>query len=172
MRSSLRSSQAPWLRLYDFCTDNARARCYGVQRACDDLLAAAGDEDVAQITTFARDREAIALTERLRGAIGTAARVHAASNMYWPGWTEITVSHRAAVKGAATPDLLDACSLSGVDVIACGDPLNDLGLFAVAAQSIAPANAHPAVLESAAEIVGPNDEDGVVCHLLERHGAR
>jgi hypothetical protein len=54
-------------------------------------------------------------------------------------------------------------------VIACGDHLNDLGLFAAAAHSIAPANAHPTVLESAAEIVGSNDEDGVIRHLLGRH---
>lgn len=63
-----------------------------------------------QITTFALDREAVALTDRLRSAIGSAARVHAAGNMYWPGWTEITVSHQAAEKGAAVSALLEACS--------------------------------------------------------------
>jgi hydroxymethylpyrimidine pyrophosphatase-like HAD family hydrolase len=55
-------------------------------------------------------------------------------------------------------------------VVACGDHLNDLGLFAVATHSIAPANAHPSVLSSATEVVGSNDEDGVVRHLLARHG--
>jgi len=137
---------------------------------CDDLLAVADGEEVAQITTFARDHEAAALTDRLRHAIGPAARVHAAGNVYWPGWTEITVSHHAAEKGAAVPALLEACAIPDAAVIACGDHLNDLGLFAAAAHSIAPANAHPAVLESAAEIVASNDEDGVVRHLLERHG--
>jgi hypothetical protein len=138
---------------------------------CDDLLAVAGGEEVAQITTFALDREADALTDRLRGSIGAAARVHAAANVYWPGWTEITVSHHAAEKGAAIPALLEACAIPDVEVIACGDHLNDLGLFAAAAHSIAPANAHSIVLDSATEIVGSNDEDGVVRHLLERHGA-
>jgi Cof subfamily protein (haloacid dehalogenase superfamily) len=137
---------------------------------CDDLLAVAAGEQVAQITTFALDREADALTDRLRGAVGAAARVHAAGNVYWPGWTEITVSHHAAEKGAAMPALLEACAIPDATVIACGDHLNDLGLFAAAAHSIAPANAHSTVLESAAEIVGSNDEDGVVRHLLERHG--
>jgi hydroxymethylpyrimidine pyrophosphatase-like HAD family hydrolase len=137
---------------------------------CDDLLAVTGAEEVAQITTFALDREADALTDRLRGAVGSAARVHAAGNVYWPGWTEITVSHLAAEKGAAIPALLEACAIPDATVIACGDHLNDLGLFAAAAHSIAPANAHSIVLESAAEVVGSNDEDGVVRHLLERHG--
>lgn len=136
---------------------------------CDDLLAVAESEEVAQITTFALDREAAALTGRLSSAVGAAARVHAAGNMYWPGWTEITVSHQAAEKGAAVSALLEACALPDAEVIACGDHLNDLGLFAAAAHSIAPANAHPTVLESATEIVGSNDEDGIVRHLLERH---
>lgn len=124
---------------------------------------------MAQITTFAPDHEAAALTERLRSAVGAAARVHAASNMYWPGWTEITVSHQAAEKGAAVPALLEACALPDAEVIACCDHLNDLGLFDAATHSIAPANAHAAVLESATEIVGSNDEDGVVRYLLDRH---
>jgi 5-amino-6-(5-phospho-D-ribitylamino)uracil phosphatase len=136
---------------------------------CDDLLAVAGSEEVAQITTFALDQEATALTDHLRRTLGAAARVHAAGNMYWPGWTEITVSHRAAEKGAAVPALLQACAIPGAEVVACGDHLNDLGLFAAAAHSIAPANAHPTVLESATEIVASNDEDGIVRHLLERH---
>lgn len=138
---------------------------------CDDLLGVARSEAVAQITTFTLDHEATSLTEQLRSTIGAGARVHDASNVYWPGWTEITIQHRAAEKGAAVPDLLDACALSNVDVVACGDHLNDLGLFAAAAHSIAPANAHPTVLESATEIVGSNDEDGVVRHLLDRHAA-
>lgn len=126
---------------------------------------------MAQITTFTPDREAAALTDLLRSAIGAGATVHSASNVYWPGWTEITIQHRAAEKGAAVPALLEACDLADAEVIACGDHLNDLGLFAVAAHSIAPANAHPTVLESATEIVGSNDEDGVVRCLLDRHAA-
>ncbi len=138
---------------------------------CADLLAVARIEEVAQITTFALDQEAAALTDLLAGAIGAEARVHAAGNVYWPGWIEITIQHRAAEKGAAIPALLKACAIPDADVIACGDHLNDLGLFAAAAHSIAPANAHPTVLENATEIVGSNDEDGVVRHLLDRHAA-
>lgn len=136
---------------------------------CDDLLGVARDEDVAQITTFALDEEAEELSERLRHAVGSGAIVHSAANVYWPGWTEISVQHRDAVKGAAIPALLAACGSPGVDVIACGDHLNDLSMFAVADHSIAPANAHPEVLESATQVVGSNDEDGVVRHLLDRH---
>lgn len=137
---------------------------------CDDLLGIAREEDVAQITTFALDAEAVALAEQLRRAVGDGAIVHSAANVYWPGWTEITVQHRDAAKGAAIPALLAACGRAGADVVACGDHLNDLSMFAVAAKSIAPANAHPEVLGSATEVVGSNDEDGIVRYLLERHG--
>lgn len=136
---------------------------------CADLLGKARDEGVAQITTFALDEEAAALAGRLRRITGDGAIVHGAANVYWPGWTEITVQHRDAVKGAAIPALLAACGSAGADVVACGDHLNDLSMFAVAAHSVAPANAHPQVLESAAEVVASNDEDGIVRYLLARH---
>jgi 5-amino-6-(5-phospho-D-ribitylamino)uracil phosphatase len=136
---------------------------------CDDLLGIAREEDVAQITTFALDEEAEALAGRLREAVGDGAFVHSAANFYWPGWSEITVQHRDAVKGAAIPSLLAACGNAGADVVACGDHLNDLSMFAVAARSIAPANAHPEVLEVATRVVASNDEDGVVRHLLDCH---
>jgi 5-amino-6-(5-phospho-D-ribitylamino)uracil phosphatase len=137
---------------------------------CDDLLGVANEIPVAQITTFALDAEAATLTDRLREAAGAGAIVHSAANVYWPGWTEITVQHRAAEKGAAIPELLAACGNAGADVVACGDHLNDLSMFAVATHSIAPANAHPEVLEIATEIVGSSDEDGIVRHLLARNG--
>jgi Cof subfamily protein (haloacid dehalogenase superfamily) len=139
---------------------------------CNDLLAVAQTEMVAQITTFTPDREAAALSGRLRSSIGSAATVHSAGNVYRPGWTEITIQHRAADKGAAVPALLEACDIADVEVVACGDHLNDLGLFAVAGHSIAPANAHPTVLASATEVVGSNDEDGVMRYLLDCHGFR
>ena len=137
--------------------------------SCGDLLGIAQDEHVAQITTFALDGEAAALTERLREAAGNGAHVHSAGNIYWPGWTEITVQHRDAVKGSAIPPLLATCDCAGVDVVACGDHLNDLSMFAVATHSIAPANAHPEVLASATKIVRSNDEDGIVRCLLDHH---
>lgn len=136
---------------------------------CDDLLGVARETPVVQITTFARDGEAMALSERLLEVVGEAGSVHSAANIYWPGWTEITIQHRDAMKGAAIPALLSACGRAGADVVACGDHLNDLSMFAVAAHSIAPASAHPKVLERATQIVRSNDDDGIVRYLLDHH---
>jgi len=146
-------------------------RAYGDPRLteCDDLLGAAGQEEVASIVGFVRDAEAPALSESIREAVGDEAVVYCAQNYYCPGWTELQIQHPEAEKGAAVPALLAACGAVGADVVACGDHLNDLGLFAAAAQSIAPENAHPAVLANATLVVGSNDDDGIVRHLLDCH---
>jgi len=146
-------------------------RAYGDPRLtpCEDLLAVARREEIAQITTFTLDADAEGLTRRLRQTVGSGAIVHSQSNTYCPGWTEILVQHRASEKGAAIPALLGACNASDASIVACGDNLNDLGMFEVAARSIAPANAHPEVQESATEVVESNDEDGIVRYLLDHH---
>jgi Cof subfamily protein (haloacid dehalogenase superfamily) len=137
---------------------------------CEDMLAVGHREEVAQITTFARDAEAPALTRRLAEIVGSGAAVHSQSNTYRPGWIEILIQHPLAQKGAAIPALLEACGSAGdASVIACGDHLNDLGMFEAAASSIAPSNAHPNVRAHATEVVASNDEDGIVRHLLSRH---
>lgn len=136
---------------------------------CADLLAVARLEQVAQITTFTPEQEGDRLAEQIRGVLGEDASVHGSPNFYRPGWAEITIQHRAADKGGAVPALLAACGAPEAEVVACGDHLNDLSLFAVATQAVAPANAHPAVLEAATEVVASNDEDGIVRYLIERH---
>jgi 5-amino-6-(5-phospho-D-ribitylamino)uracil phosphatase len=148
-------------------------RQYGDPRLmpCDDLIAVLDGAQVAAITTFALDAEASALTERLRDLVAGSAMVHSAQNGYCPGWTEVQVQHEDAEKGAAVPSLLEACGITDAELVACGDHLNDLGLFAAATYSVAPANAHPAVLKVANEIVGTNDQDGIVQWLIDHHAA-
>jgi hydroxymethylpyrimidine pyrophosphatase-like HAD family hydrolase len=147
-------------------------RAYGDSSlaVCDDLLAVARREQIAAITGFVPDAEGPALTARLRELFGADAIVYSARNYYCPGWTEVQVQHPLAEKGAALPALLAACEMPDARVVACGDHLNDLGLFAAAQHRIAPANAHPEILEQADEVVAANTEDGVVRHLLQRHG--
>lgn len=147
-------------------------RAYGDSELipCDDLPGVAKRAQIAAITGFVADAEGPALTARLEGLLGESAIVYSAFNYYVPGWTEVQIQHPLAEKGAAAPALLRACGTEGAQVIACGDHLNDLGLFTVADHRIAPANAHPAILERADEVVAGNDEDGVVRHLLARHG--
>jgi 5-amino-6-(5-phospho-D-ribitylamino)uracil phosphatase len=146
-------------------------RAYGDSEltACDNLLAITNQAEIAAITGFVADAEASSFTARLTELVGETAIVYSARNYYCPGWTEVQVQHPQAEKGAAVPALLAASDMVGAEVTVCGDHLNDLGLFAVAKRGVAPANAHPAVLELADEVVRSNSEDGVVRHLLDRH---
>jgi hydroxymethylpyrimidine pyrophosphatase-like HAD family hydrolase len=57
--------------------------------------------------------------------------------------------------------------LPGVEIIACGDYLNDRELLAAADISVAPATAHPAI-RAAAKLKGPAVEDHLLAWLMEK----
>jgi len=139
-------------------------------RPSQDLDAVAGRQDVVLITGFVPDPSAERLVMQLRTQLAETAIVHAAQHIYCTGWTEIGIQHPQADKGHAVPEVLELTDLRGSTVIACGDHLNDLGMFAVADESIAPANAHAMVLAAATSAVASNDEDGVIRWLLSRVG--
>jgi hydroxymethylpyrimidine pyrophosphatase-like HAD family hydrolase len=127
-------------------------------------------ERVAAVTGFVPDAAAPDLAAALVRELGAGAAVYAAANFYCPGWTEVQVQDAVAEKGAAVEAMLEAAGLEAGAVIACGDHLNDVGLLATADLAVAPANAHPQILELADAVVEPNREDGVVRYLLDRYG--
>ena len=57
--------------------------------------------------------------------------------------------------------------LPGVEVIACGDYLNDRELLAAADISVAPATAHETI-RAAARLKGPAVEDHLLAWLVEK----
>ncbi|MES1193892.1 MAG: HAD family hydrolase [Solirubrobacterales bacterium] len=148
-------------------------RAYGDPRltASRDLPAVAAAESVASVITFTPESDAAVLVAELEAALGPVATVLAAEAAYVPGWTEISVQDPSAEKGAAIAGLLEAVGLDrdSTEVVVCGDHLNDLPMFGIADRSVAPANGHADVLRHASVVVGGNDEDGVVRHLLAEH---
>jgi Cof subfamily protein (haloacid dehalogenase superfamily) len=150
----------------------AEKREYGDPRLqlSQNLDAVARQEEVVLITGFVPDQAAGRLLERLRAELGEAAIIHAGQHIYCTGWIEFQIQHPDADKGHAVPQFLKLTGLSGSTVLACGDHLNDLGMFAIADESVAPANAHPSVLAAATATAASNDEDGVLHWLLNRAG--
>jgi hydroxymethylpyrimidine pyrophosphatase-like HAD family hydrolase len=148
----------------------AEKREYGDPRLrlSENLDGVAGQEDVVLITGFVPDQAAERLLEQLRAELAGAAIIHAGQHIYCTGWTEFQIQHPQADKGHAVPHLLELTGLRGSTVLACGDHLNDLGMFAAADESIAPANAHASVLAAATAAAASNDEDGVIHWLLRR----
>jgi len=136
---------------------------------CEDLRAAAATQAVAVITAFAPSPEAAGLAVALGEALGAGARVTAAAHGYVHGWTEINVAHPEADKGLAITALTARLGLAGTPVTACGDHLNDLGMFQAAQRGVAPANAQPEVLALAAVVTESNDSDGIVRFLLDEN---
>ncbi|VXB65812.1 conserved hypothetical protein [Arthrobacter sp. 9V] len=81
-----------------------------------------------------------------------------------PTYLEIT---RAGVdKAAAIHTICHGMGLRAEEVVAFGDGPNDLGLFAYAGLSIAPANARVQVLEAATFHTASNDDHGVAQALM------
>jgi hydroxymethylpyrimidine pyrophosphatase-like HAD family hydrolase len=89
-----------------------------------------------------------------------------------PTYLEIT---RAGVdKAAAVQVLCHGMGIEPEQVVAFGDGPNDLGLFAYAGTSIAPANARPEVLGAATFHTASNDDHGVAqaLKLILEHNER
>jgi hypothetical protein len=139
-------------------------------RPTNDLDAVLSAEDVVLITGFVPNASAEQLVTQLEAELGGSAIIHAGEHIYCTGWTEFQIQHPHADKGRGLQRLLELTGLRRATVIACGDHLNDLGMFAAADEAVAPANAHAAVLAAATTTVAGNDDDGVIRWLLQRAG--
>lgn len=80
-----------------------------------------------------------------------------------PTYLEVTRSDVS--KASAVEKFCKNRGIRATEVVAIGDGPNDLGLFAFAGISIAPANAWPQVLQAASFLVPSNDDDGVAYAL-------
>lgn len=83
-----------------------------------------------------------------------------------PRYLEITRS--GIDKGSAVREYCRRNDIAARSVLAIGDGPNDLGLFAFAGTSIAPANARPEVQGAATALTTSNDDEGVA-RALDRH---
>ena len=73
----------------------------------------------------------------------------------------------SATKGNGVKKLAGMWGISRDEIVVAGDNLNDLTMFAEAGLSIAPQNAHPAVLAAASAVCLSNAEDGAPKKLAE-----
>ncbi|GAB1814363.1 HAD hydrolase family protein [Mycobacterium sp. MUNTM1] len=136
----------------------------------DDLADVVDIEQIATVTTFLPHSQACTLVSRLRLLLGDCALVTSAVNSYVPGYSEVQVAHPDAQKGSAVARLRDNLGLTEAPLTVFGDHLNDLPMFEVADHAIATANAQPAVLAQADQIVETNDNDGVLRYLWIERG--
>jgi Cof subfamily protein (haloacid dehalogenase superfamily) len=79
----------------------------------------------------------------------------------------LEISAPGVTKATGLAELADRHGVAAHEVLAVGDMPNDLPMLQWAGRSYAVANAHPAVVEVADEVVGSNDDDAVA-ELIEQ----
>ena len=82
-------------------------------------------------------------------------------NLHW-----IDIHHSLGSKGNAIKQLRSELNVQHVVVFGDGD--NDITMFQSANESYAPANADPAIINLADQVIGHHDEDGVAHFLRQR----
>jgi Cof subfamily protein (haloacid dehalogenase superfamily) len=86
-------------------------------------------------------------------------------NPYSPGWHWMTVYDRKATKEYAIKELMDMLDFPVDELTVFGDSLNDISMFRIANKAVTVANALDEVKSCASEIIGTNEEDGVVDYM-------
>jgi Cof subfamily protein (haloacid dehalogenase superfamily) len=79
----------------------------------------------------------------------------------------LEISAPGVTKATGLAELAERHGIAPHEVLAVGDMPNDVPMLQWAGRSYAVANAHPAVIEVADEVIGSNDEDAVA-HLIEQ----
>lgn len=82
----------------------------------------------------------------------------------------VEISAAGVTKAAGLAWYADRLGIDERDVLAFGDMPNDVPMLTWAGRAVAVANAHPAVLEIADEVTGPNSADGVAAYLEQVFG--
>jgi hypothetical protein len=94
-------------------------------------------------------------------ALATPAVAGIVTASHSSGSRLIEISAAGVSKASALADLAASQGIEPAEVVAFGDMPNDLSMLAWAGTSYAVANAHPAVLAAAGQVIASNDEDGV-----------
>ena len=137
-------------------TVEREAGIVGVSPAVRDLLSECSGPDKLMLVSPSGDpADLVGLAHQL--PVGLRAQI---SN---PTYLEIT--RKDVDKAIAVAEYCRTAGIDASEVLATGDGPNDLGVFAFAGISVAPANARPEVLAAADFITASNDDDGVALVL-------
>jgi Cof subfamily protein (haloacid dehalogenase superfamily) len=122
---------------------------------------------VGELATIA-DRPAVKLLAKDRGAdvddfLAAAAQVvgDRASVTHSSSFGLLEISAPGVTKATGLAQLASSHGIAADEVLAVGDMPNDVPMLEWAGRSYAVANAHPAVVEAADEVIGSNDDDAV-----------
>ena len=124
-------------------------------------LAAIADRPAVKLLAKDRGIDVDDFLDAAAGVVGERASVTHSSSF---GLLEISAPGITKATGLA--ELATTHGITAAEVLAVGDMPNDVPMLEWAGRAYAVANAHPAVLEAADEVVGSNDDDAVAA-LIE-----
>lgn len=124
----------------------------------EELTSAPAVKLLARSASAAPDAFFGMVTRTLRGVAETT---HSSSTAL------VEISATGVTKAAGLAWLCEREGFTAADVVAFGDMPNDVPMLSWVGRPVAMGNAHPAVVEVAAEVTATNDEDGVAVYLSE-----
>jgi Cof subfamily protein (haloacid dehalogenase superfamily) len=127
----------------------------------DALVGHEGSEQTIKLLVFHHDHGAMELLRRIPTIIGGAL---IPTHM---GAEAVELGPPGADKGTGLAWLCGHLGIEAAEVMAFGDEVNDLPMFAFAGHAVAVANAAPSVVAAADEVCESNADDGVA-RCLER----
>ena len=126
------------------------------------------DDRVVCLTVIGPEPELANLADALNDRHTGWIQTHYYENQSSPGWYWLTVQDAHATKERGIAGLKRMKGLEDCCLVVFGDEVNDLGMFELADEALAVANAIPALKEHATGIIESNEADGVARYISER----
>ena len=123
------------------------------------------DDQVVCLTVIGPEPELEKLADEMKHRHAGRIQTQCYENQSSPGWHWLTIQDARATKEHGILFLKRMKDLEDRRLVVFGDEVNDLGMFKLADEALAVANAIPALKERATGIIDTNEADGVARYI-------
>lgn len=123
------------------------------------------EEQVVCLRVIGTEPEMEKLADEISQPFSGRIQTHCFENLPSPGWHWLTVQDAGATKESGIRSVQRLMGLEDRRLVVFGDEKNDQGMFKLADEALAVANAVPALKERATGIIESNDADGVARYM-------
>lgn len=126
------------------------------------------EEQVVSLRVIGTGPEMEKLADEISQSFAGRIQTQCFENLPSPGWHWLTIQDAGATKEAGIRYVQRLKGLEDRRLVVFGDEKNDIGMFKLADEALAVANAVPALKERATGIIDSNDADGVAKFISRR----
>ncbi len=126
------------------------------------------EDQVVCLTVIGPEPELEKLADEMNHRHAGRIQTQCYENQSSPGWYWLTIQDARATKEHGILFLKRMKDLEDRRLVVFGDEVNDLGMFKLADEALAVANAIPALKERATGIIDTNEADGVARYICRR----